>query len=120
MSPSILKIKSGSSDIWKSHEAANFLDEMVLWGVSPNRPTWGLQVKIHNTVVQGLHTEHPNRAFQLYLNMRTRGISIDAKTFDSLMNYFCNKGNLPKADHLVDVMVLVIVDFTSFVWNRHC
>ena len=120
MSPSILKIKSGSSDIRKSHEAANFLDEMVLGGVSPNRPTWGLQVKIHNTVVQGLCTEHPNRAFQLYLNMRTRGISIDAKTFNSLMNYFCNKGDLPKVDHLVDVMVLVVMDFTSFVWNCHC
>ncbi|WKA00746.1 hypothetical protein VitviT2T_019078 [Vitis vinifera] len=29
-------------------------------------------------------------------------------------------GDLPKADHLVDVMVLVVVDFTSFVWNCHC
>ncbi|KAL6327139.1 hypothetical protein AAG906_014957 [Vitis piasezkii] len=97
--------------------AANFLDEMVLGGISPNRLTWSLHVRIHNIVVQGLCTEHPNRAFQLYLSMRTRGISIDAKTFDSLVNYFCNKGDLHKAAHLVDEMVLDGCIPDEVTWN---
>lgn len=111
------KIISGFCDICKFHEAANFLDEMVLGGISPNRLTWSLHVRIHNIVVQGLCTEHPNRAFQLYLSMRTRGISIDAKTFDSLVNYFCNKGDLHKAAHLVDEMVLDGCIPDELTWN---
>ncbi|RVW94200.1 Pentatricopeptide repeat-containing protein [Vitis vinifera] len=49
--------------------------------------------------------------------MRTRGISIDAKTFDSLVNYFCNKGDLHKAAHLVDEMVLDGCIPDEVTWN---
>ncbi|GLT71876.1 hypothetical protein SLA2020_438630 [Shorea laevis] len=57
-------------------------------------------------VVQGLCTNgDPNRAFQLYLSMRTRGISIDAGTFDSLVKCFSKRGDLHKAAHIVDEMV---------------
>ncbi|KAL6349843.1 hypothetical protein AAG906_001730 [Vitis piasezkii] len=110
-------IISGFYDVCKSYEAANFLDEMVLRGISPNRLTWSLHFRIHNTMVQGLCTEHPNRAFQLYLSMQTRGISIDAKTFDSLVNYFCNKGDLHKAAHLVDEMELDRCILDEVTWN---
>lgn len=100
------KIISGFCDICKFQEAANFLDEMVLGGISPNRLTWSLHVRIYNMVVQGLCTNgDPNRAFQLYLSMRTRGISIDAGTFDSLVKCFSKRGDLHKAAHIVDEMV---------------
>lgn len=111
------KIISGFCEICKFHEAANFLDEMVLAGIPPNRLTWSLHVRIHNIVIQGLFTEHPNRAFQLYLSMRTRGISVDAKTFDSLVNYFCKKGDLHKVTHLVGEMVLDGCIPDEATWN---
>ncbi|KAL6991113.1 hypothetical protein U1Q18_009232 [Sarracenia purpurea var. burkii] len=101
------KIINGFCDARKFQKAANFLDEMVLEGISPNRVTWSLHIKIHNTVVQGLLTESkPNRAFQLYLSMRTRGLSVEAKTFGSLVDYFCKKGDLHKVARIVDEMVL--------------
>ncbi|KAJ6377223.1 hypothetical protein OIU76_026233 [Salix suchowensis] len=65
------------------------------------------QLKLNNTVVQGLCTNgNLNRAFQLYLGMRTRGISIDAGTFDSLVKCFCKKGDLHKSVRIFDEMVL--------------
>lgn len=101
------KVINGFCDACKFKEAANFLDEMVLGGISPNRLTWSLHVRIHNTVVRGLCTESdPNRAFQLYLSMRNRGISIEAETFDCLVNRFSKKGDLHKAARIVDEMVL--------------
>ncbi|KAK2995000.1 hypothetical protein RJ640_030047 [Escallonia rubra] len=100
------KIINGYCDAHKFQEAANFLDEMVLGGISPNRVTWSLHVRIHNTVVQGLCDSDTNRAFQLYLSMRTRGISVTAETFDCLVNRFCKKGDLQKAARIVDEMVI--------------
>ncbi|XP_057949935.1 pentatricopeptide repeat-containing protein At5g46100 [Malania oleifera] len=101
------KLINGFCDIRNFQDAANFLDEMVLEGISPNRVTWSLHVRIHNAVAQGLCTGGgPNRAFQLYLSMRTRGISIDARTFDSLVNCFCKKGDLNKVARIIDEMVL--------------
>ncbi|XP_041026633.1 pentatricopeptide repeat-containing protein At5g46100 isoform X2 [Juglans microcarpa x Juglans regia] len=101
------KIISGFCDICKFQEAANFLDEMVLGGISPNRLTWSLHVKIYNMVVQGLCTNgDPNRAFQLYLSMRTRGISIDTGTFDFLIKCFSKRGDLHKAARIIDEMVI--------------
>ncbi|KAI8525559.1 hypothetical protein RHMOL_Rhmol13G0239800 [Rhododendron molle] len=101
------KIIIGFCDVHKFQKAANFLDEMVLEGISPNRLTWSLHVRIHNTVVQGLLSEiDPNRAFQLYLSMRTRGLSVEAKTFDSLVHCFCKKGDLHKAARIFEEMVV--------------
>ncbi|CAL5411286.1 unnamed protein product [Camellia sinensis] len=101
------KIINGFCDIHKFKEAANFLDEMVLEGISPNRVTWSLHVKIHNAVVQGLLIEtDPNRAFHLYVSMRARGLSVEAKTFESLVDCFCKKGDIHKAARIVDEMVL--------------
>ncbi|GFZ03016.1 pentatricopeptide repeat (PPR) superfamily protein [Actinidia rufa] len=101
------KIINGFCEVRKFQKAANFIDEMVLDGITPNRVTWSLHVRIHNTVVQGLLSEsEPNRAFQLYLSMRSRGLSVEAKTFDLLINCFCKKGDLHKAARIVEEMVL--------------
>ncbi|PON67224.1 Tetratricopeptide-like helical domain containing protein [Parasponia andersonii] len=101
------KIITGFCDINKFQEAANFIDEMVLEGISPNRVTWSLHVRIHNIVVQGLcATGILDRAFQLYLSLRTRGITVDARTFDTLVKYFSKKGDLHKAARIIDEMVL--------------
>nr|GLL29307.1 hypothetical protein COLO4_31418 [Ipomoea trifida] len=101
------KIISLFCEINKFQEAANYLDEMVLSGVLPNRVTWGLHVKIHNTVVQGLCVGNdPNRAFQLYLSIRTRGISVEAETFKLLVDHFCKKGDLHKSARIVEEMVI--------------
>lgn len=101
------KVISGFCNVFKFKEAANFLDEMVLGGVTPNRLTWGLLVRIHNAVVQGLCSSgDQNRAFQLYLSMRTRGISIDMKIFYILVKCISQKGDLHKAYRIVEEMVL--------------
>lgn len=101
------KIIIGLCDSVKFREAANFLDEMVLGGILPNRLTWTVHVKIHNMVVQGLCTENDaNRAFLVYLSMRTRCISIDANTFNSLVSCFCKKGDMHKSARIVNEMVL--------------
>lgn len=100
------KVITGFCDISKFQEAANFLDEMVLQGISPNRLTWSLHARIHNMVVQGLCKSGVNRAFQVYLSMRTRGISIEAGTYSSLITCFCKKDDLHKAAHIVEEMVL--------------
>ncbi|KAM7506045.1 hypothetical protein LguiB_004949 [Lonicera macranthoides] len=101
------KLINGFCDVHKFQEAANFLDEMVLVGISPNRLTWGLHVRVHNTVDRGLCSESdPKRAFQLYLCMHARGILVEAKTFDFLVNWFCKKGDLHKYARIIDEMVL--------------
>ncbi|KAL0305701.1 UNVERIFIED_CONTAM: Pentatricopeptide repeat-containing protein [Sesamum radiatum] len=101
------KIINGLCEISKFQEAANFLDEMVLSGITPNRVTWGLHVRIHNRVIQGLCSEgHPNQAFQLYLGLRTRGISVETNTFGSLIHCFCKRGDLHKAGRIMDEMVI--------------
>ncbi|KAI5657178.1 hypothetical protein M9H77_25971 [Catharanthus roseus] len=101
------KIISGFCDTRRFQDAANFLDEMVLGGISPNRVTWSLHVKIHNTVVQGLCTESDgNRAFQVYQSMRTRGISVEEKSFVLLLDSFCRRGDAHKASRILDEMVL--------------
>ena len=38
--------------------------------------------------------------------MRTRGISVEIKTFDSLVKCFCNKGDLHKATRIINEIVL--------------
>ncbi|KAF4386299.1 hypothetical protein G4B88_003516 [Cannabis sativa] len=101
------KVIIGFCDINKFQEAANFIDEMVLDGITPNRITWSLHVRIHNIVVQGLcTTNNIDRAFQLYLSLRTRGITVDTRTFDTLVEMFCMKGDLHKAARIVDEMML--------------
>ncbi|KAG8385510.1 hypothetical protein BUALT_Bualt03G0052800 [Buddleja alternifolia] len=101
------KIVNGFCEMNKYQEAANFLDEMVLSGITPNRVTWGLHVRIHNRVVQGLCDEgHSNQAFQIYLSLRTRGISVETKTFESLVHCFCKRGDLHKAARIMDEMVI--------------
>ncbi|VFQ89488.1 unnamed protein product [Cuscuta campestris] len=93
----------------KFQEAANYLDEMVLGRVTPNRVTWTLHVKMHNTLVQGLvaHAGNdPRRAFQLYLSMRSRGISVEEKTFEVLVTCFCEKGDLHKTCRIVEEMAI--------------
>ncbi|KAK3431536.1 hypothetical protein EUGRSUZ_E03340 [Eucalyptus grandis] len=76
------KIIPGFCDKCKFQDGANSLDEMILEGICPNRLTWSIHVRIHNAVVQGLASHGEiNRAYQLYLSMRARGISDDASTF---------------------------------------
>uniref|UniRef100_A0A7N0UG59 Pentatricopeptide repeat-containing protein n=1 Tax=Kalanchoe fedtschenkoi TaxID=63787 RepID=A0A7N0UG59_KALFE len=94
-------------DSKKFQEAANFLDEMILSGISPNRLTWSLHVRVHNMVVRGLGIGGDiDRAFQLYLSMRTRGISIESPTFDFFVSYFCHKGDLHKAARIMEEMII--------------
>ncbi|KAJ1394029.1 Tetratricopeptide-like helical domain superfamily [Sesbania bispinosa] len=101
------KIISGLCAARSYQEAANFIDEMVLAGISPNRATWSLHVKMHNMVVHGLcNNIDPSRAFQLYLSMRTRGISIEIGTFDCLIKCFCKRGDLHKAARILEEMAL--------------
>ncbi|XP_056171670.1 pentatricopeptide repeat-containing protein At5g46100-like [Syzygium oleosum] len=100
------KIIAGFCDKCKFPEAANSLDEMILEGISPNRLTWSIHVRIHHAVVQGLavHGEI-NRAYQLYLSMQARGISVDASTFSALVGYFLRKGDIDKAARVFEEMV---------------
>ncbi|XP_057543388.1 pentatricopeptide repeat-containing protein At5g46100-like [Amaranthus tricolor] len=79
------KIINGFVDLNKFQEAANFLDEMVLAGISPNRLTWSTHIKVHNVVIQGLSESDLNRAFYLYLSMRTRGLTVEPEVFHSLV-----------------------------------
>ncbi|CAO2842889.1 unnamed protein product [Amaranthus hypochondriacus] len=99
------KIISGFVDLNKCQEAANFLDEMVLAGISPNRLTWSTHIKVHNVVIQGLCESDLNRAFYLYLSMRTRGLTVEPEVFHSLVKGFCKKGDLLKAYRTLDEMV---------------
>ncbi|XP_010518774.1 PREDICTED: pentatricopeptide repeat-containing protein At5g46100 [Tarenaya hassleriana] len=99
------KTISGFCGVSKFREAANFLDEMILGGITPNRLTWSIHVRINNEVVRGLCTSDPSRAFSLYLSMRTRGISVEAETSDSLVKCLCKKRELQKAVQIVNEMV---------------
>lgn len=112
------KIISGLCAAGSYQEAANFIDEMLLGSISPNRVTWSLHVRMHNKVVQGLcNNIDPPRAFQLYLSMRTRGISVEIGTFDCLIKCFCKKGDLHKAARILDEMVLDGCSPDEGIWN---
>lgn len=112
------KIISGLCAACNYQEAANFIDEMVLGGISPNRATWSLHVRMHNKVVQGLcNNIDPHRAFQLYLSMRTRGISVEIGTFDCLVKSFCKRGDLHKAARILEEMILDGCTPDEGIWN---
>nr|XP_027186594.1 putative disease resistance RPP13-like protein 1 [Cicer arietinum]AGT75395.1 CC-NBS-LRR disease resistance protein [Cicer arietinum] len=111
------KIISGLCAACSYQEAANFVNEMVLGDISPTRATWSFQVRMHNKVVQGLcNNIDPPRAFQLYLSMRTRAISVENGTFDCLVKCFCKRGNLHKAPRVLEEMIFdeasTIIDLT--------
>lgn len=100
------KIISGFCNMSRFREAANFLDEMVLEGISPNKLTRHLHVHIHNMVVEGLsNSNEASRAFHLYVDMQSRGISVYESTFTTLVDCFCNTGNLEVAARTLDEMV---------------
>ncbi|RID60490.1 hypothetical protein BRARA_F03642 [Brassica rapa] len=99
------KVISGFCNVSKFREAANFLDEMILGGITPNRLTWNIHVKTSNEVVRGLCASYPTRAFTLYLSMRSRGISVEVETLDSLVKCLCKKGEFQKAVQLVNEIV---------------
>ncbi|KAG5395190.1 hypothetical protein IGI04_025153 [Brassica rapa subsp. trilocularis] len=99
------KVISGFCNVSKFREAANFLDEMILGGITPNRLTWNIHVKTSNYVVRGLCASYPTRAFTLYLSMRSRGISVEVETLDSLVKCLCKKGEFQKAVQLVNEIV---------------
>ncbi|KAL2341844.1 hypothetical protein Fmac_009784 [Flemingia macrophylla] len=112
------KIIRGLCAAGSYQEAANFIDEMMLGGISPNRASWSLHVRMHNMVVQGLcnNVDSP-RAFQLYLSMRTRCISIETNTFDCLVKCFCKRGDLHKAGRILEEMVLDGCIPDEGIWN---
>nr|XP_043626600.1 pentatricopeptide repeat-containing protein At5g46100 [Erigeron canadensis] len=94
-------------DDQKFQEAANFLEEMVFEGIPVKRVTWSLHFKIHNTVVRGLcRVNDSNRAFSLYHSMRSKGICVDAETFEFLVGLFCKKHDVYKAIRVFDEMVI--------------
>lgn len=96
---------TGLCDACKFEEAINFLDEMILAGVSPNHLTKNLHSKMHNMVVIGLcDMKLLDRAFRMYLGMRTRGVSIMPDTFHVLVDSYCKKGNVYQAARLVNEM----------------
>ncbi|XP_077212454.1 pentatricopeptide repeat (PPR) superfamily protein [Tasmannia lanceolata] len=112
------KLINGLCDSCKFHEAANFLDEMILSGISPNRVTQSVHVKMHNMVVRGLCSENsPDRAFQVYLRMRTQGISTESETFHLLVDCFCKKGDVHKAARIVNEMMLDGGVPDKVIWN---
>ncbi|KAK1325418.1 Pentatricopeptide repeat-containing protein [Acorus calamus] len=87
-------------------EAANYLDEMVLSGVSPNKVTRPVHVRMHNGVVRGLCEENDlNRAYSQYLCMQTRGVAVDAETFSCLVGCLSKAGDLNRAARVVEDMV---------------
>ncbi|CAL1398073.1 unnamed protein product [Linum trigynum] len=99
-------------------EAANFLDEMVLGRITPSRLTWSLHIKINNMVVKGLCADGDlNRAFRLYLSMRTRGISVEVETSHELVKFCCEKGDLQKADRIADDMATDGCAPDEGLWN---
>ncbi|KAI3498741.1 hypothetical protein L1887_34522 [Cichorium endivia] len=91
----------------KFDKAANFLDEMVFEGIPIKRLTWGVHVKIHNSVVRGLcRGNDGNRGFQVYCRMRGKGICVDVETFEVLVRFYCEKRDLDKAIRVFDEMVV--------------
>ncbi|XP_078164037.1 pentatricopeptide repeat-containing protein At5g46100-like [Carex rostrata] len=102
------KIICGLCITGRVREASNYLDEMVLSGISPNRLTWSLHVRIHNDVILCLCKEAAQfaRAFQVYLCTRTRGISVERKTFQVLVDCLCKRGEGEMASRVVHDMLL--------------
>lgn len=101
------KVIDGFCEIGKFQEAANFLDEMVLAGITPNRVTWGLHVRVNNRVVQGLcNSSNFNQAYRLYTCLRSRGITVEAGTFESLIQCYCKKGDVHEAARILGEMVV--------------
>ncbi|CAB4315879.1 unnamed protein product [Prunus armeniaca] len=79
---------------------AGLYGKMVLRGVSPNRLTWSLHVRIHNAVVQDLCSSgDPNRACQLY-------VFFWGQDLVSCILACVPGGDLHKAYQIVDEMVL--------------
>ncbi|KAG6393718.1 hypothetical protein SASPL_144285 [Salvia splendens] len=112
------KVINGFCEVGKFHEAANFLDEMSLSGITPNRVTWGLHVRIHNRVVQGLCSlSSHSQAFPLYRSLRSRGISVEARTFESLIQFCCKKGDLHEAARVLEEMVVDGCIPGEEIWN---
>ncbi|MQL80849.1 hypothetical protein Taro_013303, partial [Colocasia esculenta] len=101
------KFIMGLCDSGRCQDAANFLDEMVVSGVVPNRVTWSLQVKVHNMVARGLCMgKDPTRASQVYLRMRSQSISTDPETYHKLVACICEKGDVHKAERIVNEMLV--------------
>ncbi|KAJ8458517.1 hypothetical protein OPV22_031446 [Ensete ventricosum] len=88
-------------------EAANYLDEMVLSGITPNRVTWNLHVRINNTVVVGLCAAGDSgRALRVHQSMKSRGISTEPETFSRLVDCYSKKAGVHKAARVVSEMLL--------------
>lgn len=82
-------------------------------------------MRINNTVVAGLCAKNElGRAFQVYQSMRTRGISIEPKTFHLLVVCFCNKSDVDKAARVVCEMLgercIPDIETWSFIVRRFC
>ncbi|EEF50814.1 pentatricopeptide repeat-containing protein, putative [Ricinus communis] len=111
------KIINGLCENCKLQEAANFLDEMVLVGISPNRLTWSLHVRTNNIVVQGLCSIGDlNRAFQLDLHKATRlvdemvldGCVPDQMTWSVVLCGFLDRRKVWEASKLLAIELLSI------------
>ncbi|KAG0487693.1 hypothetical protein HPP92_009788 [Vanilla planifolia] len=101
------KLIKGLCESNQFQEAANYLDEMALSGISPNRLTWGLHVRIHNMVIRGLCSNGKLvRSFHLYLNTRNCGISIDPETYALLLDCYCKKGDVHKTVSICHEMMI--------------
>ncbi|PKA50189.1 Pentatricopeptide repeat-containing protein [Apostasia shenzhenica] len=88
-------------------EAANYLDEMVFSGILPNRLTWLLHVRTHNTVIRGLcRKDEIIRAFHVYLATRNRGISIEPETYGLLVASYCKKRDADTAAIVINEMMI--------------
>ncbi|EPS71186.1 hypothetical protein M569_03572, partial [Genlisea aurea] len=101
------KITNALCDSSRFREAADFIDEMILSGVTPNRVTWGLHVRIHNRVIRGLCVgvaASSDRAFALYRSARCRGVSVEAETYRSLIEH-CRR-DAERVSRILDEMVV--------------
>ncbi|KAF6143431.1 hypothetical protein GIB67_029600 [Kingdonia uniflora] len=97
-------------------KVANLLDEMVPGRMLPIYASWSLHVNNHNMVVSGLCTEKDlNRAFQINLSTRIKNISVDSETYKYLVGFFSKKGDVYKASHIVNEMLLE--GFIPDEWN---
>ncbi|XP_020576298.1 pentatricopeptide repeat-containing protein At5g46100-like, partial [Phalaenopsis equestris] len=111
------KIINALCDSRRFHEASNYLDEMVMSGIVPNRLTWSLHVRIHNMVIRGLcGAGELIRAFRVYVSSRRRGISIEVETYGVLVELWCRKGEVEKALGVVEEMVVDGCLPDSSVW----
>ncbi|KAL0397444.1 UNVERIFIED_CONTAM: Pentatricopeptide repeat-containing protein [Sesamum calycinum] len=91
------KITNGFCEINKFWEAANFLDEMVLSGITPNRLTWDLHVRVHNRVIQGdLH-----KAGRIMNEMVIDGCIPDVETWNAMLDAFWDRKKVREAAELL-------------------